>query len=43
MSQQPFSRPGAIDLSGLKRPAQAPPSAAAPRPVAVPGRRTPWT
>ena len=27
MSQQPFSRPGAIDLSGLKRPAQAPPSA----------------
>jgi putative thioredoxin len=26
MSQQPFSRPGAIDLSGLKRPAQAPPS-----------------
>ncbi len=27
MSQQPFSRPGAIDLSGLKRPAQAPPAA----------------
>jgi thioredoxin-like negative regulator of GroEL len=26
MSQQPFSRPGAIDLSGLKRPAQAQPS-----------------
>ena len=26
MSQQPFSRPGAIDLSGLKRPAQAPPA-----------------
>ena len=29
MSQQPFSRPGAIDLSGLKRPAQAPPSTGA--------------
>ncbi len=28
MSQQPFSRPGAIDLSGLKRPAQTQPSAA---------------
>ena len=27
MTQQPFSRPGAIDLSALKRPAQAPPSA----------------
>ena len=26
MTQQPFSRPGAIDLSGLKRPASAPPS-----------------
>ena len=26
MSQQPFSRPGAIDLSGLKRPAQSKPS-----------------
>src|SRR5688572_2791603 len=26
MSQQPFSRPGAIDLSGLKRPTQAQPS-----------------
>jgi len=26
MSQQPFSRPGAIDLSALKRPAPAPPS-----------------
>ena len=26
MTQQPFSRPGAIDLSGLKRPAQPPPS-----------------
>ena len=25
MTQQPFSRPGAIDLSGLKRPASAPP------------------
>ena len=27
MTQQPFSRPGAIDLSGLKRPAPPPPSA----------------
>lgn len=27
MTQQPFSRPGAIDLSALKRPAQAPPAA----------------
>ena len=26
MTQQPFSRPGAIDLSALKRPAQAPPT-----------------
>jgi putative thioredoxin len=29
MTQQPFSRPGAIDLSGLKRPAASPPPAAA--------------
>jgi thioredoxin-like negative regulator of GroEL len=29
MSQQPFSRPGAIDLSGLKRPAQGAPAAPA--------------
>ena len=29
MTQQPFSRPGAIDLSGLKRPASAPPSGGA--------------
>jgi putative thioredoxin len=28
MTQQPFSRPGAIDLSGLKRPASAPPPGA---------------
>jgi putative thioredoxin len=28
MSQQPFSRPGAVDLSGLKRPAQPAPSSA---------------
>jgi len=28
MSQQPFSRPGAIDLSGLMRPAQSQPSGA---------------
>jgi putative thioredoxin len=27
MSQQPFSRPGAVDLSGLKRPAAAPTAA----------------
>ncbi len=26
MTQQPFSRPGAIDLSGLKRPASGPPA-----------------
>jgi putative thioredoxin len=30
MSQQPFSRPGAVDLSALKRPATPPPSAGAP-------------
>ncbi|MEX0428800.1 tetratricopeptide repeat protein [Nocardioides sp. DS6] len=30
MTQQPFSRPGAIDLSALKRPAQSAPGAAAP-------------
>lgn len=30
MSQQPFSRPGAIDLSALKRPAPAAPSSSAP-------------
>jgi putative thioredoxin len=29
MTQQPFSRPGAIDLSGLKRPAAAPPPSGA--------------
>jgi putative thioredoxin len=29
MTQQPFSRPGAIDLSALKRPAAAPPNAGA--------------
>ena len=28
MSQQPFSRPGAVDLSGLKRPATPPPGQA---------------
>ena len=28
MTQQPFSRPGAVDLSALKRPAQSAPSAA---------------
>jgi putative thioredoxin len=30
MTQQPFSRPGAIDLSALKRPASPPPSAPGP-------------
>ncbi len=30
MSQQPFSRPGAVDLSALKRPATPPPSAGGP-------------
>ena len=29
MTQQPFSRPGAIDLSGLKRPTSAPPAGGA--------------
>ncbi|MBJ7528962.1 MAG: co-chaperone YbbN, partial [Nocardioides sp.] len=29
MTQQPFSRPGAIDLSALKRPAPAAPAAPA--------------
>ena len=32
MTQQPFSRPGAIDLSALKRPAPAGPPAGAPAP-----------
>ena len=43
MTQQPFSRPGAIDLSGLRRPAAQPAPAlpaAQPRPA---GRRTPST
>ena len=38
MTQQPFSRPGAIDLSALKRPAQPPangPAGAAPSPSGV--------
>ncbi len=30
MTQQPFSRPGAIDLSALKRPAAPGPGAGAP-------------
>jgi putative thioredoxin len=33
MSQQPFSRPGAVDLSGLKRPATPPPGAGRPGPA----------
>jgi len=33
MTQQPFSRPGAIDLSALKRPAAPPPGAAAGAPT----------
>jgi putative thioredoxin len=36
MSQQPFSRPGAIDLSALKRPAPAAPTAARPAGAASP-------
>ena len=32
MTQQPFSRPGAIDLSALRRPATPPPGSAAPGP-----------
>ena len=35
MTQQPFSRPGAIDLSGLQRPASAPAGGGAP--AAAPG------
>ena len=34
MTQQPFSRPGAIDLSGLKRPAPSAPSGVGPAPGA---------
>jgi putative thioredoxin len=34
MSQQPFSRPGAVDLSSLKRPPAAPPRGPAGRPPA---------
>jgi putative thioredoxin len=37
MSQQPFSRPGAVDLSALKRPAQPAPSAAGRGPSAAAG------
>jgi putative thioredoxin len=37
MSQQPFSRPGAVDLSALKRPAQPAPSAAGRGPSAAVG------
>lgn len=36
MTQQPFSRPGAIDLSALKRPAGPPPAAASPGPGGTP-------
>lgn len=36
MSQQPFSRPGAIDLSALKRPAPSAPPAGAPAPGGAP-------
>ena len=36
MTQQPFSRPGAIDLSALKRPAPAGPPAGGPGPGAAP-------
>lgn len=34
MTQQPFSRPGAIDLSALQRPPAAPPARPAPSPAA---------
>ncbi len=34
MTQQPFSRPGAVDLSALKRPAAPAPGGAAPTPAA---------
>ncbi|MEI5674603.1 MULTISPECIES: co-chaperone YbbN [unclassified Nocardioides] len=37
MSQQPFSRPGAIDLSALKRPAPSAPPAGAGAPAGTPG------
>jgi len=37
MTQQPFSRPGAVDLSALKRPAQSTPGAGAPGATASPG------
>ena len=39
MTQQPFSRPGAIDLSALKRPAQSPPPGGRPAggPAGAPG------
>lgn len=37
MTQQPFSRPGAIDLSGLKRPAAAPAAGAGAAAGAAPG------
>jgi putative thioredoxin len=36
MTQQPFSRPGAIDLSALKRPAGQPPAAGAGTPSGAP-------
>ena len=37
MSQQSFSRPGAVDLSGLKRPAPSAPSAPGTAPSGAPG------
>ena len=44
MTQQPFSRPGAIDLSALRRPATPPPSSAAPAgsPGAAPAGASYW-
>ncbi|WP_166140578.1 tetratricopeptide repeat protein [Nocardioides ochotonae] len=41
MTQQPFSRPGAIDLSALKRPAPTPPPAGGPAPAAPGGSGAP--
>ena len=40
MSQQPFSRPGAVDLSALTRPAGAGGAPGGPRPAGAPGAGT---
>jgi putative thioredoxin len=41
MTQQPFSRPGAVDLSALKRPAGAPGAAPAAPAAGAPGGAAP--